>query len=72
MSGWWIHVDKNAIAANDADGGTRPTIVVSRTTPHGTESISVVHEFHSDGPFRVVSQQRQRRADRPHVWIEGL
>lgn len=63
----WIHVDKNAIAANDRDGGQRPVLVVNAA---GGGMLATNH-FKGHG-FEVRTQYSHPQADRPHAWIEVL
>lgn len=62
---WWVMVDKNAIAANDADGGQRPAIVL--TDPNGVQTR---HRTLTGPGWHLACQSDTPRADRPHIWLE--
>jgi hypothetical protein len=61
----WIHVDKNAMEANDRDGGRRPVLVVQdeRGLIYSAQALR--------GPgWELQTQQSHPRPDRPHAWLE--
>lgn len=61
----WFHVDKNAIAANDRDGGQRPILI--RQNPDGSQTPGNI--FAGPG-WTLTTQYATPQKDRPHAWLE--
>jgi hypothetical protein len=61
----WFHVDRNAIEANDRDGGGRPILI--RQNPDGSQTAG--HLFAGPG-WMLTSQQATPNPARPHAWLE--
>lgn len=70
----FVIVDRNAIHANDQDGGDRPAIVIGGDAPLPPCHVRELEILDQAGAVvgRFKSQSRGRPVDsqRPHVWFE--